>query len=338
MSYFYLKKIEKFSDVINGKVDYAYFVNPDNIAQIIINDMWNVYYNSVINDNRFSSTMSEMTYDDLMKTCDDINNDAITKVTNNIIPIFVNQFIFKQDDPKFSNTIAKAYLKERDTSMVIYCSKMIHFFPQLPKGYDETKDLVISSSYSNEYMPEQLIANQLTNVKKHINNSFICSLTLNLNKTNLYKMLLNKKSNNDIVFSLPLSIDVLYNIDVNVLILLKGITETCSNFVTESKISKPLIVDSVGTTVLIPEKTNNNIQILLQLNDIISFINAKNAEAAKKKKIDLSSPQSINNNKPDDIPFYMEYKIYIVVVVIFIFLLSSSSMSCIFLKKNKKQT
>ena len=37
MNYLYFKKIEKFSDVVNNKVDYAYFVNPDNMAQIIIN-------------------------------------------------------------------------------------------------------------------------------------------------------------------------------------------------------------------------------------------------------------------------------------------------------------
>lgn len=341
MNYFYLKKIEKFSDVVNDKVDYAYFVNPDNMAQIIINDMWNIYYSSIINDNRFPSNTSEITYDDLMKICDDINNDAIVKVTNHLIPIFVNQFVFKQDDQKISNTIAKVYLKERDASMVIYYSKMIHFFPQLPKGYDETKDLMTSSSYSNEYTPEQLIANQLTNVKKHINNCFICSLTLNLNKVNLHKMLLNKNSNNNITFSLPLSVDVLYNIDVNVLILLKGITESCNNFVTESKISKPLTLDSIGTTVPIPEKTQNHIKILLQLNDIITFVNAKNAEAAKKKKIDLSSPSTnnqSNNNKPQNVPFYMEYKIYIVIAII-IFLLFSSSLSCIFMKnKNNQET
>ena len=223
--------------------------------------MWNIYYNSVINDNRFPSIISEITYD-LMKICDDINNDAIVKVSTHLIPIFVNQFVFKHD-PKFSNTIAKAYLKERDTSMVIYYSKMIHFFPKLPKGYDKTKDLMTSSSYSNNYMPEQLIANQLINVKKHINNSFICSLILNLNKINLYKTLLNKNSNNNITFSLPLSVDVLYNVDVNVLNLLKGITKSCNNFVTESKISKPLTLDSAGTTVPIPEKTQNHIKIIL---------------------------------------------------------------------------
>lgn len=337
MNYFYLKKIEKFSDIINGKVDYAYFVNPDNMAQIIINDMWNIYYNYIINDNRFpdKTILSEMSYNNLMDICDQINQNAIMKVTNNIIPMFVNQFVFKQDDPKYSNKIAKAYLKERVANMMVYYSKMMHFFPELPKGYDESADLMSSTSYSNEISLDQLVANNLTNIKKYINNSFICSLTLKLNKVNLYKVLSKKTPNSNVIFNLPLSVDILNKTDVNILILLKGITDTCNDFVTETKINTPLIIDEANNTVPSPQITNKYISTLLQLNDIIAYVNAQNA--ASKKKIDLSDPatNNINNPTPQDSSNF-QYQIYIIITILIFLFLSSSCVSCLFIyKKNK---
>lgn len=341
MNYFYLNKYEKFTDIMNGEVNYAYFVNSDNMAPIIINDMWNIYYNYIINDKRFPDkiTYNNMkNYNDIVLKCNEINEDAIITVTKNITPMFINQFIFTENDPKKTNKVAKAYLEGRIVSMMSYYGGMIGSFQELPKGYDNSIDLMSSTTYLSRYTMDELISNNLKNITKYINNSFICSLTLNLRTSILYNLLINKmKSDTNISFSLPLTITTLNNTDVNILILLKGMTDTLNNFIIETTINTPLIIEEPNITVPIPEVTNNYIQIFFQLNDIITNINSK-----KSKNISFETDTSIINTDQNNInsstvtPFYIQYKIYIIIIIIIALLLSCCMSIIIYKKRNNR--
>lgn len=337
MNYFYLNKYEKFTDIINGEVDYAYFVNPDNMAPIIINDIWNVYYNYITNDKRFpiQTKLNEITYDDKIAICNEINKDAIIAVTKNITPMLINQFIFKQDDPKNKNKVAKAYLKARIATLMSYYSEMLGLFPEIPKGYDESGDLMSSTGYLDQYTMNELISNNLKNITKYVNNSLICSLTLNMNVPVLYKLLLDKiNSNINVTFSLPLTITTLNNTNVNILILLKGTTDTLNNFVIKTTINTPLIIIEPNTTVPVPVITNKYMQIFFQLNDIIAHINSENSTSTK-KKISLVDTSSINTNSSTITPFYIQYKMYIIIAILMVLLLSCCVSILMYRKKQK---
>ena len=356
MNYFYLERREKFSDIINGEVDYAYFVNPDNMAPIIINDMWNIYYNYVMKDKRFPAQviLDEMLYNDILTICGEINKDAIIAVTKHITPMLTNQFIFKPGDPKESNKTANAYLQARIALAMAFYGEMLSKFSEVPKGFNISEDLMTSTSYLKRYTLNELIQNNLINVKKYINNGLICSLTLNLSTIFLYKLLLDKKNPNvNITFSLPLTTTVLSNTNVNILILIRGMASTLNDFITKTTLNSALIIETPNKTVPVPAITDKNIAIFLQLSDIITSVNAAKKTSTKspittsgdsqkiatsddsQKTVVAQGSQNVSNQ--NTIPIYVAYETQIIIVVILLFLFLCLCLISIVIYKKKQK-